>query len=100
MIYFSLILGAISLFTLERFLSEKIYLGNSNIEDDLQYYNLFLYENFCHSKDQKKILNPIKISKISIPKIPLFQTDKNKFLKLSNISIIKFYIAKILLLQD
>ena len=43
-------------------------------------------------KNIRKIPSPIKISKISIPKIPLSQTDKNNSLKFLNSSIIKFYI--------
>ena len=51
----------------------------------------------------KKIKNipiPINIWKISTPKMPFFQTDKNISEKLFIISIAKFYIIKTLLLQD
>ena len=51
-------------------------------------------------KKIRKIPIPINIWNISTPKIPLSQTDKNNDLKLLNNSISKFYIAKILLLQD
>ena len=51
------------------------------------------------SKTKNTQKSPIKISNISIPKIPLFQTDKNKSLKLLKISITKFYIVNTLLLQ-
>ena len=48
----------------------------------------------------KKIPKPIRIWKISTPKIPLFHTDINISEKLFNISIFRFYITKILPLQD
>ena len=51
-------------------------------------------------KNIKNIPIPINIWKISTPRIPLFQTDKNISEKLFIISIAKFYITKTPLLQD
>ena len=51
-------------------------------------------------KKSKKIPMPISIWKISTPRIPLFQTDKNISEKLLINFIFKFYITKTPLLQD
>ena len=51
-------------------------------------------------KNIKNIPIPINIWKISTPRIPLFQTDKNISEKLFIISISKFYITKTLHLQN